>query len=421
MPNFVIILADDLGYGDIGCYGSDFIETPNLDRLAAEGMRFTDFHSSGAVCSPTRAGLVTGRYQQRAGIPGVIVSNPKANRHHGLHTHEVTFARQLGQAGYSCAVFGKWHLGYEPKYNPVHHGFDRFRGYVSGNVDYFSHVDQAGFYDWWDGDQLVEEEQRYTTHLITDYAVEFIEEHKDAPFCLYLAHEAPHYPYQGPNDRPERTVGGDFDGQGSRTDKRQAYKEMIEALDESAGRVLDALKRFGLEDDTLVFFFSDNGPTQLGSAGTLRGLKGSLWEGGHRVPAIARWPGQIPAVEVCDDLAISVDLMPTMLELAGASVPDGHRLDGISLCPILTDSGSLGGRSLFWESGKQQAMRDGDWKLVRDRQDGRAELFDLSEDRAEEDSLAERCPERTKEMLEAIDAWKLDVSTGATVQPEKME
>lgn len=205
-PNFVIILADDLGYGDLSCYGNREYHTPHLDSLAAQGMKFVDFQRSGPVCSPTRAGLLTGRYQQRAGIPGVIVADFQQNRHHGLYPKEWTFAELLKNAGYATAIFGKWHLGYLPKFNPIHHGFDRFRGYVSGNIDYHSHIDRVGVYDWWDGDKTVEE-PGYSTHLITRHTLRFIEDNKDKPFCVYVAHEAPHTPFQGPNDKPFRVKG----------------------------------------------------------------------------------------------------------------------------------------------------------------------------------------------------------------------
>ena len=244
-PNFIVIMADDLGYGDLSSYGG-WIETPHLDKLAAQGMEFTDFHSSGNVCSPTRAGLMTGRYQQRAGIPGVVFADPtNAVHYHGLQTSEVTFAELLRGAGYSTAIFGKWHLGYYPKYNPIQHGFDSFRGYVSGNVDFISHVDQAGVYDWWHQDKHVVEEG-YTTHLITTHAIEFIEANKRKPFCLYLPHEAPHYPYQGPNDPALRSVGGAFDNQGERKDIKNAYREMVQEMFRRNQKYLPQFKRITL-------------------------------------------------------------------------------------------------------------------------------------------------------------------------------
>jgi arylsulfatase A len=410
-PNIVVILADDLGYGDIGCYGG-WIKTPHLDALAEAGVRFTDFHSSGTVCSPTRAGLMTGQYQQRVGIPGVVTA--KGHRDKGLSPDHLTFAKLIQQAGYATAVFGKWHLGYQPKYNPVHHGFDRFRGYVSGNVDYFSHVDQAGHYDWWDGTRQIEEDG-YVTHLITKHSVAFIDEHKNRPFCLYVAHEAPHSPYQGPGDRAERTVGGEFEIQGARADKKQAYREMVEELDKSVGDVIAALRRHNLERRTFVFFFSDNGANRFGSNGALRGFKGSVWEGGHRVPAIASWPGTIPAGKTTDELTISLDLFPTIAALAQTPVPDEHKLDGKNLLPLLKDDQSLGERTLFWRHAGQKAVRQGDWKLVVANERPRARtaaapaLFNLADDIAEEHDLADQEPDRRKRLQSLLDAWEQEI------------
>ncbi len=411
-PNIVIIMADDLGYGDTSPYGG-WIKTPHLDRMAAEGMRFTDFHASGNVCSPTRAGLLTGRYQQRAGVPGVINADPKvAAHHHGLHVKEVTFAECMKKAGYRTGLFGKWHLGYTKNFNPMHHGFDRFRGYVSGNVDYVSHYDRMGVYDWWDGLELIEE-PGYVTHLITKHAVRFIEENKDEPFCVYIAHEAVHSPYQGPDDPAQR--GPDARKNRSRPiDTKTAYRQMMEEMDRGVGDVLAVLERFELADNTLVFFFSDNGANPRGSNAPLRGFKGSNWEGGHREPAIARWPGRIKPGTVCAELCITLDVMPTMLALAGASVPEGHKLDGVNLADVLRDAQSLGNRQLFWNG---RAMRDGPWKLIvgGKGQDG-VGLYHLDDDIGEKDNLAAKHPDRVAAMLAAIARWKEDVETNATVQ-----
>jgi arylsulfatase A len=413
-PNFVVIMADDLGYGDLSPYGGR-IKVPHLEKLAAEGMQFSDFHSSGNVCSPTRAGLMTGRYQQRAGIPGVVFADPQREAHlHGLQTGEVTFAELLKEAGYSTGMFGKWHLGYFKKYNPIHHGFDQFRGYVSGNVDFFSHIDQAGSYDWWHQDQHAQEDG-YVTHLITQHAVSFIRSHKDKPFCLYLPHEAPHYPYQGPNDSAERTVGNVKRTTGSRDDIRKAYREMVEEMDKGVGEVMTELKKQGLAENTLVLFFSDNGANKNGNNGSLRGSKGSNWEGGHRVPCIARWPGRIKAGSKNDDLAISLDVMPTLLDAAGVAVPKGHKLDGVSLLPTLTGQKPLGDRQLVWNG---QAIRDGQWKLVVNGKGSKGTgLYDLSKDIGEKTNLAASEQDRVSTMRAALEAWKTDVANGATQQP----
>ncbi|MFG0334592.1 MAG: sulfatase-like hydrolase/transferase, partial [Maioricimonas sp. JB049] len=364
-PNLILIMADDLGYGDISPYDG-WIQTPQLERLAAGGVRLTDFHSSGNVCSPTRAGLMTGRYQQRAGIPGVVVADPKRAVHKdGLQPSEVTIAEVLKQAGYATAIFGKWHLGYDPKYNPIRHGFDRFNGYVSGNIDFFSHYDQSGNFDWWQQDQR-QDEDGYVTHLIDRHANEFIRANAERPFFLYLPHEAPHYPFQGPDDEPRRSEGKGraADDKWSRPEMRARYRQMVVEMARSIGHLLDTLEELNLDENTLVFFLSDNGAAgRYGDNSPLRGSKGSNWEGGHRVPAIVQWPGKIPAGTVRDDLAISLDILPTFLAAAGASVPDGHNLDGINLLPMLTNGQSLPDRNLVWNG---RAVRDGKWKLIVD-------------------------------------------------------
>ncbi|BCX47543.1 N-acetylgalactosamine-6-sulfatase [Haloferula helveola] len=413
-PNFVIILADDMGYGDAGCYGSKALKTPHLDRMAERGLRFTDFHSSGNVCSPTRAGLVTGRYQYRSGVDGVVNADPKVPAHHsGLQRSEHTFAESLKAKGYQVGLMGKWHLGYDKKYNPTHHGFDRFRGFVSGNIDYHSHYDRMGVYDWWDGLEQVKEEG-YSTHLINRHAVEFIEEHKDKPFCLYVAHEAVHSPWQGPEDPAVRGPGVKKGAKESPKDV--ALKAMMTAMDQGIGEIISKLEELELAENTLVFFFSDNGPAG-GSAGPLRGRKGSNWEGGHRVPAVAFWPGKIKAGQVTDELSISIDLMPTMLELSGASAHPERPLDGVSLVPVLLRGESLGERQLFWN---HKAMRDGNWKLMLGGKGAAGEvgLYDLSKDIGEKNNLAKQHPERVETMRKALKAWSEDVMSNVTAQPD---
>jgi len=415
-PNVILIMADDMGYGDVSCYGDAGYQTRHVDRLAATGLRFTDFHSNGNVCSPTRAALLTGRYQHRAGIPGVLTA--RGHRHQGLHVHETTFAEALQKSGYRTALFGKWHLGYATKYNPVRHGFDAFRGYVSGNVDYFSHIDQTGVYDWWSDDQLIQE-PGYTTHLITDHAVRFIEENRDQPFCLYLAHETPHYPYQGPRDSADRTVGGSFDNHGSRPDRKAAYREMMLELDGGIGRVIATLERLELDRKTFVLLFSDNGATRLGNNGPLRGTKGTNWEGGHRVPAIAWWPGRIDSGGVCSETVMTMDLMPTVLALTGVNLPEGHRLDGVDLTPQLLDGKALAQRTLYWHRDGRSAVRRGPWKLVVNPRgdDGFVGLYDLDRDITEQRNRAQEHPDRTKELQAALTSWLDDVSSTATRQP----
>jgi len=419
-PNVVLIMADDLGYGDLSCYGSTRCDTPQLDRLAARGMRFTDFHSSGTVCSPTRAGLLTGRYQQRAGIDGVVYANPKKNRHHGLQKNEITLAQSMQAAGYRTGMFGKWHLGYQRQYNPTLRGFQQFVGYVSGNVDYFAHLDGTGVFDWWHNARLNREEEGYVTHLITKHAVDFIRQQKQEPFFVYIAHEAVHYPYQGPDDKPMRKEGGGDIKSAKRKDIANAYREMNTEMDRGIGEIVSVLDELNLTEKTLIFFLSDNGANREGSNGKLRGFKGGVWEGGHRVPAIACWPGHVPAGSVCDETTISIDVMPTILELAQATVPADHRLDGKSLLPLLVEQQKIKPRLFFWDYIGRSAVRQGPWKLVLNQNPkSPVELFHLEEDLSESHNLAKKQPQRVQEMQAAFRAWKKDVTQSATVQPEK--
>lgn len=414
-PNFVVIMADDLGYGDLSCYGG-WIQTPTIDRIAAEGVRFTDFHSNGAVCSPTRAALMTGRYQQRAGIPGVVYADPNRGwRERGLQVSETTFAEVLSGAGYQTAMFGKWHVGYLPEYNPVQHGFDVFKGYVSGNVDFFTHVDQAGFQDWWQNNQL-KDEPGYVTHLINQHSVDFINNcDPEQPFCLYVAHEAPHYPYQGPNDKAQRWPGKVTRPKQNQQQIKTAYRQMVEEMDTGIGQILEAVRRRKIERETIVFFFSDNGGTKNGSNGVLRGHKGQLFEGGQRVPAVVSWPGHLPSGWVCDQTAITMDIMPTLLDFAELE----HRpaLDGVSLKSLILQKQPLAERSLFWQFNSATAMRKGPWKLVKTKPSAEPELFHLKSDLSESHDVANDNRELADQMNAELGQWMADVQKGATVQP----
>lgn len=402
-PNVIIILADDFGYGDAGCYGSTRFNTPNIDALATGGMRFTDFHSNGAVCSPSRAALLTGRYQQRTGINSVVTA--ARHRHTGLDVREVTFAEIVKPRGYRTALFGKWHLGYKSEYNPIYQGFDEFVGYVSGNIDYHNHRDQTGKADWWKQDKLVPEEG-YSTDLITDHAVRFIERNKAHPFILYIAHEAPHYPYQGRQDPPRYAEKG----RGKDPVTFETYKEMVEVMDENVGRVIHAVNDAGLEQQTLIFFMSDNGPASIGSAGPLRGKKGQIWEGGHRIPAIAYWPGTIEAGRISDSTAMGADLLPTIATISDAPLPDEVKLDGINLLPHLVESRPLPPRPLFWGVKDKLAVRCGAYKLITTRTFSESALYDLKQDLGETHNIAAQHPKRVQDLLELLKTWHADVT-----------
>ena len=405
-PNIILIMADDLGYGDVGCFGSERFETPNIDSIAEDGIRLTDFHSNGAVCSPTRAALLTGRYQQRTGITGVVTA--AGHRHTGLDLTETTFAEVLKSAGYKTGMFGKWHVGYQPEFNPVHQGFDEFVGYVSGNVDYHLHIDQTGREDWWKQDQLTPEEG-YSTDLITEHGVRFIERNKDRPFLLYLAHEAPHYPFQG-RQSPPRYVKGK--GRNKDPVTPEVYKEMIEVMDEGIGRIRDTVNKAGIREKTLIIFFSDNGPAAIGSAGPLRGKKGQIWEGGHRVPAAICWPGQINAGRVSDVTAMGADLLPTMVEAAGAELPQHVTIDGVSLLSHLLDTEPVEERALFWGTKRGLAIRQGDYKLITDSSFTKPTLYNLKNDLGEKKDISAKEPEVVRDLLNALKKWHTEVNAG---------
>lgn len=400
-PNIILIMADDLGYSELGCTGHPSFKTPVLDAMASKGILFSDFHSNGAVCSPTRAALMTGRYQTRSGIEGVVTA--KGHRHTGLALSELTMAESLKKANYATAMFGKWHIGYKSKFNPIHQGFDEFKGFVSGNIDLFSHIDQEGHIDWWQQDKLKAEEG-YMTKLITDHGIRFIKKNKNKPFFLYLAHAAPHYPYQGPNDKGYRTPGNPKPVLGLVKDKDRAYKEMVEYMDLQIGRVLATLKEEGLSENTLVIFCSDNGGTgKYGSSNKpFRGKKGQFYEGGHRVPAIMYWPSKIAPAKVSDTV-LCMDFMPTFIELSGQDkVPS---LDGVSLTGIMVKK-HIKPRSLFWRKGDIFALRKGDWKLIGFGK--KIELYNLKEDKSESKNLFKSQNKIALQLLKEYRTWEAD-------------
>lgn len=410
-PNFLLILADDLGYGDLGCYGSDDLTTPNIDRLAQNGLLFTDFYANGSVCSPTRAAFITGRYQQRIGMDNALYYQEMDA---GLPLDGQTIADTLKGAGYATGLSGKWHLGYEHGRRPLEQGFDQFFGLLGGNHHYFAHMDRIGVPDLWSGNNPVQQDG-YTTDLITEDAVKFIESHRDRPFFLYLSHAAPHFPWQGPNDasklvEPEKKSWQEGD--------RETYVAMVEHMDKSVGAVLEKLDELKLNQNTLVVFTSDNGGHTWSDNRPLRGAKSSLWEGGIRVPCIARWPGHVPAGTTSDQVAITMDWTATFRQLAGCNAPEAGE-DGIDLTPNLKSPATTTQRSLFWRHRTNayrkkvrpgHAIRDGKWKLL-DYADGEVHLFDLTSDISESDDQASRQPQVVAELRERIAQWDEEVSS----------
>ncbi len=427
-PNLVLIVADDLGWGDLGCYGSEINETPHLDALAAGGLRFTDFHSGGAMCSPTRASILTGRYPQAFGEIFDGALSGTTQRELGLPLGSVTIAEVLREQGYATGCFGKWHLGYEPDLFPTRQGFDVFRGLASGDGDYHTHIDRSGNPDWWSDEELAPEEG-YTTELLTRHALTFIEANRDRPFFLYLPHLAIHFPWQGPDDPAQREAGKSWheDKWGIIPDPENVaphVKAMIASLDASVGKIVAALRDHGLEKNTLVVFTSDNGGyltygkkfRNISSNGPWRGQKTEVYEGGHRVPTLFSWPGRIEA-GVTNDLAHTNDFFPTFARLAGADF-DALPLDGIDLSLLLFEGTALPDRPLFWRTRTHAAMREGPWKLVATRNRKKAELFHLGDNPGETTDLSTENPDRLQTMQTAWDQWNREMNqTAATFSP----
>jgi arylsulfatase A len=428
-PNFVVIFCDDLAYADIGPFGAEGYATPHLDQMAREGMRLTSFETAAAVCSASRAALLTGCYPQRVGILGAL--GPAAK--HGIHDDEVLLPEILKSRGYATAIFGKWHLGHHPQFLPPRHGFDRYFGLPYSNDMWPKHPTNKSFppLPLIDGEKTIEldPDQTQLTTWYTERAVQFIADQHDKPFFLYVPHSMPHVPlfvsekYRG---KTERGLFGD----------------VIAEIDWSVGQILAALKEHGVDDQTLVLFTSDNGPwlsygNHAGSAGPLREGKGTTWDGGHRVPCVVRWPGQIPAGRENGELCGTIDVLPTLAKLAGGEVPTDRIIDGRDIGPLLR--GEPGGKSpheafyYYWDNGLE-AIRRGNWKLHfphayrslsgppgKDGEPGpyrqaRTELalYNLAADVGESRNVADQNPEVVAELKKLADAAREDLGDSLT-------
>lgn len=441
-PNVIVIFADDLGYADIGPFstieGPARPRTPHLDRMAAEGVRLTSFYVAQAVCSASRMALLTGAYPNRVGISGALNHTAK----HGINQQEATLAEILKGRGYATAIYGKWHLGHLKPFLPVHHGFDEYLGLPYSNDMWPHHPQQKDFYPdlpLIEGDEVIrlDPDQSQLTTLYTERAVDFIQRNKEKPFFLYVPHTMPHVPLFVSDKFKGKTPGG-------------LYGDVIAEIDWSVGQILDAVKRADLDDETLVIFTSDNGPwlsygNHAGSSGPFREGKGTAFEGGVRVPFVARWPGRIPSGAISHTPAMTIDLLPTLAGLAGAAIPGDRRLDGRDIWPLL--SGERGAadphEALYFYWGTElHAIRSGRWKLhlphpyqsfEKAGHDGmpgayvrkqiELSLYDLENDPGERTNLAAQHPEVVKQLLDHAERARADLGdsltkrTGANVRP----
>jgi arylsulfatase A len=420
-PNIIFVLVDDMGYADLGCMGAKDIKTPNIDRLASEGLKFTDFYANAPVCTPTRTAFMTGRWQQRVGfewamgftaeqyrrVNGKLVEEPDKLAF-GLPSSETTIAEMLKPAGYATGAFGKWHLGYQPEHNPVRRGFDEYFGVLLGHADYYRYNYFDGTYELRDGEKPVKAEG-YLTDLINQRATQFIRKHAKEPFFLYVPYNAVHSPYQPPNrPLPAVTKENMYDG------TRQDYAAMLEQIDEGVGMMLTELDKQGILDNTLFVLSSDNGGERLSDNSPLFNHKQTLWEGGIRVPCLMRWPAKLPRGRLISQPAITMDLTATFLALAGAK--SDRPLDGTNLLPILTGEQPLEERTFYWRVNRsnryQKAIRHGDWKYVLDG--GVDLLFNLKDDIGERRDLGYQQQAILADLKARLSAWEQEMDASPT-------
>lgn len=421
-PNVIIIMTDDQGYGDLSCMGAEDFVTPNIDALAQSGIRFSSMYSGSPVCSPSRACLLTGRYPGNAGVRAILAGHRRAS---GLTPEVPTIATALKKLGYKTGISGKWHLGLKDECRPNANGFDEFSGFLAGCLDYYSHIFYWGMadgntnptHDLWENGDEVYDNGNYLTERITDKSVDFIRRHKDEPFMLYVAYNAPHYPMHAPEKYMKRFEHLPWD--------RQVMAAMISAVDDGVGEIRNELVRQGIADNTIIYFQSDNGPSREsrnwldgredlyygGTSGIFKGHKFSLFEGGIRIPAILSIPEGMKA-KVVDAPHIAADVFPTLLELCGGDAGE-YELDGVSLVPMLEGKSDATHDYLFWEMEGQTAVRKGKYKLViNGRLEERSEpvegcfLSDLEADPGETTNLADELPELCEQLRNAAVEWR---------------
>ncbi|BCB74606.1 sulfatase-like hydrolase/transferase [Phytohabitans flavus] len=420
-PNILVILADDLGWADLSSYGAPDLKTPNIDRLALSGIRFTQGYSASPMCSPTRIGLYTGRYPGR--LPGGLAEPiERPSELNGIPIGHPTLASLLKDRGYRTRMFGKWHCGFLPWFSPTRLGWDEFFGSFHGEMDYFSKINTNGEYDLYENEVSVQD-LRYYTDIVTEKTVDFISERHSEPWLANVNFTTPHCPWEGPNDQETskeltaRLLAGEvgFPGPLFHLDggNREKYAEMVESLDAAVGKILRALERTGRRRDTVILFTSDNGGERFSYLWPLAGLKGEVREGGIRVPAILSWPAALPSGRVSHTPVITMDFTATFLDLAGARPHPDYPLDGRSLAGHLVGGQAAPGHDLFWRRRNAHALRRGNLKYFRDPE-GRPFLYDLSQDPRECANLARKRPAdlaALRAAWEAIDATLLPYPT----------
>jgi arylsulfatase A-like enzyme len=427
-PNIILIMADDLGYGDLGCYGCTEIHTPEIDRLAEEGVRFTTFYANAPECTPTRTALLTGRYQQRVGGLECAIGIGNVGRYDdavrlrqtndlGLPVRETTIVRLLKNAGYATAICGKWHLGYESKFSPNNHGFDHALYAIGGAMDYFHHVEPppSNMYALYLNGQPIKR-KGYFTDLIADEAIQFIEQQThNNPFFLYIPYTAPHSPYQGPSDYRPRPLPENSDLWNQSKGPKKIYSAMIESMDNSIGKILRKLEDKKLVENTLVIFTSDNGASRSGSNLPFSGYKGNLFEGGIRVPCIAKWPGILPEGLVSDYPCMTMDFSVSIIRAAGTkSLPD-RPFDGIDILQKIQTKVPAQERTLFWRARRGQqtrkAVRSGSLKYIYQQNvnDVKEYLFDLKQDPAEKNNILSERQGDVEKLKMLLKKWEYKV------------
>ena len=413
-PNVVVIITDDVGYGDIGSYGAPDIKTPNIDSLARDGVRFTDFYANGPLCTPTRAALISGRYQQRVNLERPL-GGINSSGGMGLAATGRSLPQLLSNNGYATALIGKWHLGYKPEHSPNAHGFDYFFGFKSGYIDYYTHTAGDGQPDLFENAAPVAV-PGYMTDLITERSIKFIRQQAQQPFFLEVAYNAGHWPYQPPGQPSKaRDNARHLMAYDENTSTRADYVAMIERADQGIGQILNVIDELGLTQNTLVIFTNDNGGEWLSRNAPLFHYKWTLWEGGIRVPTILRWPARIPAGQVSDQVGITMDLTASILAVTNTRVPRNADLEGVNLIPILAGQAAKLERTLFWRTAVgnqyQRAVRSGNWKLLLDGY--AAMLFDLTTDTGERNDLAQHRPDIARRLRLLLASWERDVDRAA--------